>query len=172
MGEAEVSGDFKAWAVHSVPAGIIALFPLFPELFPVLHGMALRGGQKKEQGGDYGENEYVFMHCAGFYFVSLSSLVEGRAKVRKFPGPRFAWDDVFFRFVCIKIACNNQLFGLQWVLHRGIPAGWCKAKRIVKLPHFDAVAQVPQVQVENAMDVANIFRFAYLCRLFAEIAKG
>ena len=101
VGEAEVSGDFKVGVVHCVPAGIVALFPLFPELFPVLHGMALRVGQKKVQGDDYGKNEYVFMHCAGFYFVSLSSLVEGRAKVRKFPGPRFAWGDVFFRFVCI-----------------------------------------------------------------------
>ena len=59
VGEAEVSGDFKAGIVHRVPAGIVTLLPLFPELFPVLHGMAFRVRQKKEQGDNYGENEYL-----------------------------------------------------------------------------------------------------------------
>lgn len=42
------------------------------------------------------------MHCTVFYFVASGFLLESRAKVRKFPGLRFTWGEVFFfRFVCM-----------------------------------------------------------------------
>ena len=43
------------------------------------------------------------MHCTVFYFVASGFLLESRAKVRKFPGLRFTWGEVFFS-ICLHAA--------------------------------------------------------------------